>query len=337
MTETQLRQKVVSTMQSWVGLKESDGSHMKIINIYNGHSPVARNYKLGKSDPWCAATVSAAAIENGLTDIIPTECSCTQMIALLKKMNSFVENDAYVPLPADIVFYRWNDAANYAVTDNQGAPDHVGVVEKVAGGIMTIIEGNYNDMVKRRNVAINGRYIRGFGVPKYASKADAAAAPNTSGVLTVGDTVTFTGSVQYLSAYSGAKSVKAKACTATVTAIASGKQHPFHLVGNGVEGWVDASSIEGVAGSSASPETITVGDEVVFNGAVHYKDSYAANGYPCKGGEAKVTAINRNGIHSYCLESIGKVCTANGWVDAEFITRPTGEKASEDAAKKAKT
>ena len=36
MTESQLRTNVVSIMQSWVGLKESDGSHQKILDIYNG-------------------------------------------------------------------------------------------------------------------------------------------------------------------------------------------------------------------------------------------------------------------------------------------------------------
>lgn len=329
MTENQLRQKVVSVMKGWLGLKESNGSHMKIVNIYNNHKPLARNYKLTKKDPWCAATVSAAAIEAGLTDIIPTECSCARMIELLKNLGSFVENDAYIPMPGDILFYDWQDSGK---GDNVGAPDHVGIVEQIAGGVITVIEGNYSDMVKRRNIAVNGRYIRGFGVPKYADKADAVSVPNTSGAVAMGDVVNFTGNIQYVSAYSGSRSASAKACTATVTAVASGKQHPYHLIGAGVEGWVDASSIEGVAGSAINPETLKVGDEVVFNGAVHYKDSYAANGYSCKGGEAKITAINRNGTHAYCLEAIGKICTVNGWVDAEFITRPTGEKAVDISA-----
>ena len=246
------------------------------------------------------------------------------MIELMKKLGSFVENDAYVPLPGDILFYDWQDTGK---GDSVGAPDHVGIVEKISGGVITVIEGNYSDMVKRRNIAVNGRYIRGFGVPKYAIKADASLTPNTSGVLSVGDTVNFTGGVQYLSAYSGSQSAKAKPCTATITAIASGRQHPYHLVGVGVGGWTDASAIEGVAGNASNPEMIQVGDEVVFNGAVHYTDSYAARGYLCKGGEARVTVINRNGTHIYCLKAIGKVCTVNGWVDAEFVTRPTGEKA----------
>ena len=68
MTEREARQKIVGIMQSWIGLKESDGSHMKIIDIYNGHTPLARGYRMTKKDPWCATTVSAAAIEAGYTE-----------------------------------------------------------------------------------------------------------------------------------------------------------------------------------------------------------------------------------------------------------------------------
>ena len=33
--------------------------------------------------------------------------------------------------------------------------------------IITVIEGNYDNSVKRRTMAVNGKYIRGYGVPKY--------------------------------------------------------------------------------------------------------------------------------------------------------------------------
>ena len=35
MTEKELRQKVVATAESYVGCKEADGSHRKIIDLYN--------------------------------------------------------------------------------------------------------------------------------------------------------------------------------------------------------------------------------------------------------------------------------------------------------------
>ena len=157
--------KVVEQAKAWLGKKESDGSHKVIIDTYNGHKPLARGYAVNwKSDPWCATFVSAVAIKLGYTDIIPTECSCSKMIDLFKKIGSWVENDAYKPNPGDIIFYDWDDNGK---GDNVGSSDHVGIVEKFSGSTITIIEGNYSDSVKRRTLTVNGRYIRGYGIPKY--------------------------------------------------------------------------------------------------------------------------------------------------------------------------
>ena len=76
MTEKEIRAKVVNTAVAWLGCKESDGSHKKIIDVYNGHTPRARGYKVTYTDAWCATFVSAVAIKAGYTDIIPLECGC---------------------------------------------------------------------------------------------------------------------------------------------------------------------------------------------------------------------------------------------------------------------
>lgn len=156
--------KFVALFQSWVGLKESDGSHKKIIDIYNSQAVLPRGYKLTYKDPWCAGTVSAGSVHLGYTDIIPTECSCTRMIELFKKIDSWVESDAYIPKPGDIIFYDWDDSGK---GENTNQPDHVGVVEKLSGSNIIVIEGNKNNAVERRTLAVNGKYIRGYGVPKY--------------------------------------------------------------------------------------------------------------------------------------------------------------------------
>lgn len=172
MTETQARQKVVGIMQGWVGLKRSDRSHAPIIDTYNKHTPRPRGYKVSYTDAYCATTTSAAAIKAGFTDIIPVECSCYYLIEKAKAMGIWQENDAHVPKPGDEVLYDWDDGANYATTDNQGAPEHVGMVEAISGSTIRVIEGNMSGgVVGRRNLQINGRYIRGFICPNYASKA----------------------------------------------------------------------------------------------------------------------------------------------------------------------
>lgn len=162
-----LRENVVSIAQGYIGYNERDGSYKKIIDLYNSHKPLARGYVVKYTDAWCSTFASAVAIEAGLTDIIPTECGCEKHIELFKKLGSWQEKDDYVPKPGDYIFYDWQDTG---VGDDTGAADHVGIVEKVVGQTITVIEGNYSNAVRRRTIAVNGRYIRGYGVPNYASK-----------------------------------------------------------------------------------------------------------------------------------------------------------------------
>lgn len=169
MTENEIRQKVVDTAKAWLGYKQSNGTHKEIINTYNSHKPLARGYKVTYTDAWCATYVSAVGIKCGLTDIMFTECSCPQMINLYSKAVRWVESDSYVAKVADIVMYDWQDSGS---GDNRGTADHVGIVIETDGSTMTIIEGNLNYAVGTRKLAVNGKYIRGYCIPDYASKAN---------------------------------------------------------------------------------------------------------------------------------------------------------------------
>lgn len=159
-----LRSNIVGQAKSWIGRKEADGSHKEIIDVYNDHTPLARGYRVKYTDAWCATFVSACAIKCGYTEIIPTECGCQKMIELFKKMNRWVENDSYTPAAGDIIFYDWQDNG---VGDNTGRSDHVGIVEKVNGNTIIIIEGNFSNSVKRRTLRVNAKNIRGYGIPNY--------------------------------------------------------------------------------------------------------------------------------------------------------------------------
>ena len=161
------RTKIVAQAREWIGLKESDGSFTKIIDIYNSHKPLARNYKMKLTDPWCACTVSALAIACKATDIIPVECSCGNLIELAKAKGIWVEADDHIPLPGDFMLYDWQDTGK---GDNTGWPDHIGIVETVVGDTITVIEGNYKNAVGRRHIQVNGKCIRGYIVPKYEAE-----------------------------------------------------------------------------------------------------------------------------------------------------------------------
>ena len=158
-------QVIVDKVMSWLGCKEGDAVHKHIIDTYNAHKPLAQGYKVKYTDAWCATTVSAAFIECGYTSIFVTECSCNRMITLLKKKGMWQENDAYSPHKGDVIFYDWQDSG---VGDNVGSSDHVGIViEEPHEGKFRVCEGNKNDGVELRTVVVNGKYIRGYGIPKY--------------------------------------------------------------------------------------------------------------------------------------------------------------------------
>lgn len=171
MTEAKIREKVVATAKAWIGYNEADGSHRKIVDVYNAHRPLARGYALKYTDAWCAGFVSAVAIKLGLTDIMPTEVGVGEMIKLYQRLGRWKESDSYVPKPGDIIMYAWGDSG---VGDCTSGASHVGIVVSCDGKVITVIEGNKSDAVGYREIAVNGRYIRGFGLPDYASKATEA-------------------------------------------------------------------------------------------------------------------------------------------------------------------
>ena len=162
--EKQLRQLVVDTAEAWVGTKQGDTNHHKIIDTYNSIIPLPSGVKMTYSLAWCAATISCVSQQLGLIDYIIPECSCNRMIKLYKAKNQWIENDAYVPDMGDILFYAWKDRG---VGDCELEADHVGIVKEVKNNIIYVIEGNYSKQVKIRQIKVNGKYIRGFATPDY--------------------------------------------------------------------------------------------------------------------------------------------------------------------------
>ena len=147
------RGNALAQAQSWVGCKESNGSHKKIIDIYNGYNPASG--KIGYRTPWCAAFVSAVAIKTGNTAVIPVHSYCPSMLNLFAEKTY---NKKYTPNGGDVIFFDWN---------HNKVPDHVGMVEKTSGDNVTTIEGNYSDAVKRRTFKKGYSLLLAYGLPNY--------------------------------------------------------------------------------------------------------------------------------------------------------------------------
>lgn len=170
MTEAELRQLYVSTAESYLGCKERDGSHEKIIDQYNKIRPLPRGYRVKYTDEWCATYVSSMAYECGLLDIIFAECSCNRMIEHFQNAGRWEERDDYNPKPGDLIMYDWEDTTG-STSDNTGRANHVGIVVKSDGTTMKIIEGNKGQAVAYRTKKVNSSSIRGYCLPDFASKA----------------------------------------------------------------------------------------------------------------------------------------------------------------------
>ena len=147
---------LIESAREYIGCKESDGSFAKIINKYNMTTPLPRGYRVKLSDSWCAVFVSVVLHENGLDSF--RECSCEQMIAKCKVAGKYIEDETITPQPNDLIFFNFTSKKH----PNNLRATHVGIVESVANGIITTIEGNYGDAVKRRKIAVGSVQIRGY-------------------------------------------------------------------------------------------------------------------------------------------------------------------------------
>lgn len=169
MTEMELREKLVKAAKGFVGIKEGSAKHKAIVDTYNSHTPRARGYRLQYTDAWCAGFVGAMAVQTGLTSLIPMEVSVPKMVELAREMGIWVELDSYVPNAGDLIVFDWRDDGK---GENQDGASHVGIVQTTTAGKIRTIEGNYNNAVGCRTLELNGRYIRGFICPDYASAAE---------------------------------------------------------------------------------------------------------------------------------------------------------------------
>ena len=164
--EKKQRKKIVEIAKSYLGAKQGSAKHKHLINLFNTVKP--DGWAMTYTAYWCAATVSAWAIEAFGKDkakkYFPLSANCGTIITKAKKMKIWKESDAYKPELGDWILYDWDDNGK---GNDKGGPDHVGLVEKVTDKTITVIEGNKNKAVGERKIAIDGKYIRGFVTPKY--------------------------------------------------------------------------------------------------------------------------------------------------------------------------
>ncbi len=118
-----------------------------------------RWYGFNERVEWCAVFVSWAAEQAGLlNDEIPKFSGVSTGIEWFKARGEW-QNKGYSPRPGDIIFFDW---------EQDGKPNHVGIVEKSEKGYIYTIEGNStDDECRAKKYLVNSNVIYGFGIPKY--------------------------------------------------------------------------------------------------------------------------------------------------------------------------
>lgn len=153
-----LKKKLVKKATSQIGTKEPTLDDKYII-WYNKLTGAG----LSLLSPWCAIFVSWVAAQCKLSEYIPPFASCSRMVSYFQSKGQYeTRRQRRNPEAGDIIFYDWDEAA-------ENGADHVGIVEKVTGTMLTVIEGNYSDCVKRRFIDRSSVMIAGYAVPDYPS------------------------------------------------------------------------------------------------------------------------------------------------------------------------
>ena len=149
----------IANCEKYLGCKESNGSHKKIIDIFN--SSKLKTFSVSYSDAWCAAFISAMAVETGMDKLIPISANCDEMYKKGTIMGISIPKSSWIPKVGDIIFYDWNV---------NGELDHVGAVKSIDGSGITVIEGNKNDSVAHRVINYKNGTITKILRPRYETE-----------------------------------------------------------------------------------------------------------------------------------------------------------------------
>lgn len=245
---------------------------------------------------WCDMFVDWCFIKTfGYTEALRLLCQpeksagagCAYSLGYYKAKGQFYTSN---PKPGDQIFFGPSIAT----------ANHTGIVEKVDNTKVYTIEGNTSNQVARRSYSLNAANILGYGRPAYDVEPDSAqqstgataAKSGTALTFKVGDQVKFSGSTHYTNA-NAASGSKAKACTAKVTAISGTGKHPYHLIGDGVYGWVNAADVQALS-SAKSIEAIA--KEVIagkWGNGDERKKRLTAAGYDYAAVQKKVNELTK--------------------------------------------
>lgn len=318
-----VRDKVLLICNQELNVAEPTGDD-KYIKWFNER--VLKTWSFAMNVAWCSIFVTYAGVIAGLTkNEMPLTASCDEGMNWFKNRKQWKDALAYggkyVPKKGDVVYY--------SSTRNRNDSTHVGWVESCDGTLMTVIEGNYSDKVKKRTIYTSDDYILGYGVVNFPDEENKQATTNALAGTGVGTGVALltmnvrTGpgtSYSPIGILNKGKSVEVLEVLENnwlkvVWDIADGG---FAYISNtGLYfniTWNDVSF-------KPKSDIYSVGNIVQFNGNQHYTSAKATKGKSCRPGRAKVTQYAEGASHPYHLIATDDGgSNVYGWVNASDLS-----------------
>lgn len=157
MTEQEAKNKLVAWALAQIGYTESGDN-------WNKYAPMwtqAGGWN-AQNQPWCDVFVDCGFIENFGLD------AASRMTYQPKGGFSALCSASANYYKANGAWFSTPDIGDQVFFNVSGGINHTGIVVGVSGGIVTTVEGNSSDTVRRNSYAVSSSYIAGFGRPNWS-------------------------------------------------------------------------------------------------------------------------------------------------------------------------
>lgn len=152
-------QGLIDVARGYLGTTEDDPRFRELIDFYNANTG---GYDMSYWDEWCACFVSVCSIKSGNRDATGTSVNCAEFRRIWQEMGIYRERWE-TPAPGWLIDYDWQQ---------DGIPDHIGIVVDCDGETIHVIEGNTDGEICAEHwIPVGNWSISCFAAPNYQGDA----------------------------------------------------------------------------------------------------------------------------------------------------------------------
>ena len=153
-------QDLISVARGYLGTTEDDPRFKELIDYYNSHTD---GYDMRYWDEWCACFVSVCSLKSDNADATGTSVNCA-VFRNIWEDKGILREGWETPEPGWLIDYDW---------EQDGIPDHIGIVVDCDGSTIHVIEGNTDgEMCAEHWIPVGASTISCFGAPEYDESED---------------------------------------------------------------------------------------------------------------------------------------------------------------------